>query len=521
MSRHNHYYHHPNEAAAPRVQLDTLPDDVLGAIFNFLDIGELLRCMEVGSGLSARVTSLGIPLYLTRHRQSHLSLFPHPSQWPPTALVRYNHIINRSISQHKWHALQIGRTWPQNVIPTLYVDPEGSRVVLGVGGSLVVHPLLNPNGGGGVGHGRYGGKAAGLAREYPIRTPGTGSRSDVVSIVDLHDGQGSLAIAQFDGQIQRLTLPPTGASIPRITARYPHPRTNSTRIRSVTGSEKGEALMSTTWEGLVSVVNTRSPWAESSTMNVHGKVAWSSLLTTSHPVLAPTAMLGTKTSIDLHPLLSSGLSTTPSRKLCGPDLPQASSPYDIHLPPPSSSHHPALLLSAWYDSHLRLHDLRSSSPCPAQTFQDPYTWADGSAFYSACFVGGNHIAGGGARHGTVAFFDIRNASKGWSCFSPGGKGSPVYALQGEGGRVWGVTERRAFVLAFDGSGDEPDGLVRSEARAVTQRDRDRGRNVPSGWRGRGGKWAWTVRYDVDEGNRAVGYEHKDREIKMFDSLVAA
>lgn len=87
--------------------------------------------------------------------------------------------------------------------------------------------------------------------------------------------------------------------------------------------------------------------------------------------------------------------------------------------------------------------------------------------------------------------------------------------------MWGVTERRAFVLAFDGSGDEPGGLVAHEARAMALRDRDRGRHVPSGWRGRGGKWAWTAKYDTDEGNRAVGYEHTERDIRLFDSLIVA
>jgi len=153
--------------------------------------------------------------------------------------------------------------------------------------------------------------------------------------------------------------------------------------------------------------------------------------------------------------------------------------------------------------------------------------------YSSAFVGETFIAGGGARHGTVAFFDIRNNKRGWSCFSPGGKGSPVYALRGEGGRVWGVTERRAFVLAFDGSGGEVGGLVNEELRAETivggaagnggggrGGRQARGREVPSGWKGRGGRWGWTVRYDEDEG-RGVGYEHSERGVKLFDGLPVA
>jgi hypothetical protein len=185
--------------------------------------------------------------------------------------------------------------------------------------------------------------------------------------------------------------------------------------------------------------------------------------------------------------------------------------------------------------------------------------------YSATFTGEYHIAGGGARHGTVAFFDVRNGKKkcGWSCFSPGGKGSPVYALRGEGGKVWGVTEKRAFVVAFDGSGDVPGGLGSRELAgevglAGPERtlgewtgtesglgtangyghgpssvanghgytgphgagEHWRGRHVPSGWKGRGGRWNWTVRYDKDEG-KGVGYEHAERGVKLFDGLALA
>ncbi|ODO03528.1 hypothetical protein L198_02376 [Cryptococcus wingfieldii CBS 7118] len=494
-------------------RLDTLPDDVLIIILRDLGLAELVNLRRVNRVILNRIDHLGIPLYLASHRLSHLTLSPFPTQWLPYNLAKYNHQISTRLISRQWHALQIGRTWSQSVIPTLYLDAEQSRLVLGVGGDVVIHPLYRP-------HHRMGGKVVGQGRGYPIRSAEAGSKSDVVSIVDLKDGQGSLAIAQFDGTIRRFSFPDDPHSPPKVTAHYPHSSTRSTRVRKVVGSEKGDMMMSTSWDGQVSFLHTRSPWVQPTTMNVEGKVAWSSLLTTSHPSLPPTAMLGTKTAVSCHDILPSGPVETPARLLRGPDLPHTTSPYDIQLPPPSSSHNPNILLSAWYDSHLRLHDLRSSSASPIMTFQDPFTWADSSAFYSCCFTGENWLAGGGARHGTVAFFDIRNSTRGWSCFSPGGKGSPAYSLQGEGGKVWGVTEKRAFVLAYDGSGDIHEGLVANEARAAPQNQRDRGRHAPNGYRGRGGKWNWTVRYDADEGNKAVGYEHTDREIKMFDSLVA-
>jgi len=153
--------------------------------------------------------------------------------------------------------------------------------------------------------------------------------------------------------------------------------------------------------------------------------------------------------------------------------------------------------------------------------------------YSCAFLAEYHVAGGGARHGTVALFDIRSIKKkntnqnqnqnqnqnkdGWSCFSPEGRGSPVYKLVGEGGRLWGVTEKRAFVFTFDGSGGRVDGVVRTEARA--KRKVGGGRERPSGWKGRGGKWGWTVRYGEEEEDEVVtGYDHSQRGVSLFDSL---
>ncbi|KAK8869998.1 hypothetical protein IAR55_000568 [Kwoniella newhampshirensis] len=505
------------DAHAPSPRLDTLPDDVLGIIFGHLEIDELVSLRRVGRCMSDRVLHFGLPLYLSSHRQSHMTLHPSPSSWPLSSLVKHDHLINRSLSRHRWHALQIGPTWLQPVIPTLLLTPD--HLILGVGGKILAHPLYPPRSVTSHVH-VHGGKVVGRAREYPISPRGVGSRADIVGVVPLHDGQDSLAVAQFDGTLQRMVLTPSGPSLPRVTARYPHPKES---IHNLSGSERGEMIMTTTSGGSVQLFDTRSPWSEPSSITLSTNRAWSSLLTTSHPSLDPVAMIGVQGSIEFHNVLPSGISSPISRKILGPDLPLASSPYDIQLPSYESSQlHPSTLLSAWYDSHLRLHDLRTSSTSPVSTFVDPYTWADGSAFYSTCFVGEHHIAGGGARHGTVAFFDTRSPKIGWSCFSPGGKGSPVYKLRGEGGKVWGVTEKRAFVLAFDGSGDETDGLVLEEARMKSViRDRDRVRHVPSGWKGRGGKWTWTVRYEEEEGSKAVGYEHRDRTVNLFESSLVA
>jgi hypothetical protein len=331
-----------------------------------------------------------------------------------------------------------------------------------------------------------------------------------------------LAVAQYDGTLQRLVLPPPGArqGSVRSTAHFPHPK--GTNVHTMSGCEYG--LLTSSTQGLVSLFNARSPWQPPTVFQVPAsRRIWSSLLTPS------SAILGLSDRIQIHAATGGALSPTPLRCLSGPDLPLMSSAYALRLPPPSSVHHPSTLLSAWYDSHLRIHDLRAASQSPVQTFSDPQTWAEGSAMYSAAFVGEHHVAGGGARHGTVSLFDTRFPKSGWSCFSPGGKGSPVYAMEGEGGRLWGVTDKRAFVLGFDGSaapetnGGVTGGLVQHEARARRVHMVER----PEQWRGRNYGFGRQVgRPDpgagdgkASEGDSAVGYDHHARGgLKLFNSL---
>lgn len=460
---------------------------------------------------------MGIPLYLSRHPQSHLSLYPDQYQWDPYLMVRHHAHISRSLERRKWHALQAGPTWPHKVIPTLSLTADS--LIIGTGGKILVHPLV-PSPDLWMSR-RPGVRSLGKGREYAIAPKHAGSGLDIMGVGVLGDGQ--LAIGQYDGVLQRYRVPPdggqgTGGPGAHRTAYWPHPKGSNLHAFSASVDQ----ILTITSAGRVSLFKARSPWLEPSTIQLPASArAWSSLLTLGNRALTPCALLGLAGGIQLHDVLPTGLSPQSSRLVRGPDPPLTSSPYDMKLPTLPSAHHPSTLLSAWYDSELRLHDLRSRSSSPAIELFDK--WANGSAMYSCAFVGETYVAGGGALHGTVSFFDIRNPKHGWSCFSPGGKGSPVYALQGEGGRLWGVTERRAFVLAFDGTGGMPQGLVLDEARAGPEQAEWR----PTGYQRRGGKWQWGVRHnargpDAHESPRveatARGYDHRGMGLNLFDPL---
>ncbi|ORY25754.1 hypothetical protein BCR39DRAFT_280931 [Naematelia encephala] len=475
----------------PLSHLEALPDDILANIFDRLSIPELVVFERLSRTLGRRVNELGVPSYLRRNPHSNITLSPSATTWPPHQLLRHHHIIDRSLRTRRYHALQIGPKWPQAVIPCLSVS--SSRVIYGAGGRLIVHPLEGSN------TNRYGGKSVCQSQEYTIARPHTGSRADIIGLAEL--GNDQLAVAQFDGTLQRFD----GSM--RSIAHYPHPK--GANVHTFATRSNGDLMMTTTSTGIVSLFRTKSPWQPPETFQLGHSRAWSSCIPTSIDAL----LVGVNGSINLHALLPSGPCTTPTRSLIGPDLPSKSSPYDIQPAPPDSIHSPSILLSAWYDSHLRLHDIRLPSSSPVATFSDPWSWADGSAMYSTTFLASHHIAGGGARHGVVALFDLRQPNDGWSVFSPGGKGSPVYKLVGEGGRIWGVTERRGFLLALDGSGDHHQGMVRNGARSIDGNQTNHNpsaRERVSGWKGRGGKWGWTVRYGEDEGEGVVGYEHGRR-----------
>ncbi|WWC85255.1 uncharacterized protein L201_000117 [Kwoniella dendrophila CBS 6074] len=564
-----------------KANLDNLPDDVLGIIFRQLELNELVGLKQVGRGISERVNSYGIPLYLSDHKQSNLTISPSLKQWDPLHLVKYNHYINQSLAQHRFHALQIGSTWSKSVIPTLELTKD--QLVVGCGNRILIHPLLDNDSN--IIHDEndckeeYGGKVIDKAKEYDLnfiqenhngngnnqqqKKHNQGGKSDIIGIVPIEGLYNDFIVAQFDGTIQKINIPKSSdqyemeersvnnnaPTIPKIKAKY-NPSYNNQipkeSINTLIGTNDGKQFMTTSVSGKVSIYQTHSPWLDSMNFQLKAARAWSSLLTNSNSTtIGHSALLGIQGGIEIYPLSSISSSADMNsnakrRRLIGPEEPLLSSPYDIQLPcPDTTSHNPNLLLSGWYDSYLRIHDLRSSSNLPVMEFSDSYAWADGSAFYSCGFIGEYNLVGGGSKHGTLSFFDIRKSKSnsksnsnsnclindGWSVFSPGGKNSPVYKIKSDNGKIFGVTEKRLFTLSFDKSGLYQNGIIsnslqQQEQLIMKQKEKDKGKFKPNGWKGRGGKWSWTVKYDQDESEGATGYEHRDRGIELFDSLIA-
>ena len=105
---------------------------------------------------------------------------------------------------------------------------------------------------------------------------------------------------------------------------------------------------------------------------------------------------------------------------------------------------------------------------------------------------------------------------GYSVYTPGRPESPVYGLCGEGGRIWGVTDRRAFVLAFDIEGDRPN-LAESRGWNIVG-DGCRAGPVHATWPKRaGGRYAGGDALEEVK-DYAAGYAMDDRHLRLFESL---
>lgn len=390
------------------------------------------------------------------------------------------------MARHEVFVLQIGSEWPR-AVPSLSLSP--GQMVIGAGRVVRIHPL------------REGRKYAPKLVHPPFEmTVSTSSDADVVGI---HSLGSDIIVAQFDGTVRKFARG-------RCTAHYAHARGltslsgHGERFLTVSGGSASSGIGA--WRSTSSSSSTPSPspptpasaslWHANSPWIPPGSIslpsrAWSASLN-EHG-----AFFGLRGGIHWH-----DASLSP-RAILRPiqgnnDAASRSAAYGMAVTPNT-------LLSAWHDGVVRLHDLRTEKQVMA--LHDP--WAD-SALYSACFVGAHGVAAGGAEHGIVNIWDIRTRD-GWSIFSPHGRGSPVYDIKGDGSRVWGVTDRRAFVLAFDDEGASVNGISRIPRESRSTKD------VPKGWKPRGGK-AWTVHYGEHAQRESVmGYRHGDGGMRLFES----
>ncbi|KAH0832043.1 hypothetical protein J3R83DRAFT_12950 [Lanmaoa asiatica] len=288
---------------------------------------------------------------------------------------------------------------------------------------------------------------------------------DITSIAFLPDaGQDRIVFLGFeDGSVEQVCLPPHQGHHKRQhidIERAPqnalqHHGTNV--VQSISCSS--HALLSLSQRGSVSLTNLVSLSLSPTYTNL-GTRSWTSHLCMSSS--SAYAVIGTTSPapLSLHHIAPDGFSPTPSIALQSPkNCPSAV--YGITCAPPSSPLGPSeqIIVSGWYDGAVRIYDLRVSHPgsassstspptlLPVLTLQDP--WSPEPIYAVSCGGGSSSfVAAGTARHSVVAFWDVRQPSRGWSVYAPGNDSSPVYSIVLESSRLFGATQSRPFVYDF-------------------------------------------------------------------------
>lgn len=244
-------------------------------------------------------------------------------------------------------------------------------------------------------------------------------------------------------------------------------------------SERG-ALLGVSQNGIATLSNANL----TETLDLETR-AWTCHLSTNRATFGLTS----KAPLVVHAIQPSGISKQPTYVLdpTSQDTHSKSAVFGVCGTPPSAAWgSDQVLVSGWYNGSVNVHDLRASarlrdfsSPSstphllPVLAFIEPSV----DPIYCVATGGGssNYIAAGLARHGMVAFWDIRGRrSTGWSVYAPGNDSSPVYSVVLESSRLFGVTQARPFVYDF-GPGVVEDThpsllLSRAEAMALKKQE---------------------------------------------------
>lgn len=296
---------------------------------------------------------------------------------------------------------------------------------------------------------------------------GRTATDDITSITCI-DGTGEFILSHVSGLLQK-------CKIEFLQDRRPYLRSvcrygNSKRIiQSVSASKSGLiASVASHHGGNISLYRSASPWIEPVTWRTKQK-PWSIHLdpSSNRPRWLALGDAGL-TACQVYELKEDGTPVNRDHPLSLRGNSCSTAVYDFTSPPPGSPIGAAghILISGWYDSTVRIHDLRQASRLPTLTLRDPF--ADVPVYSVACGGGADYtVAAGTARHGLVRMWDVRQAKEdiksGTSIFGPGKDSSPVYSLQMEHDRLFGVTDRRAWMLGFGEQGDNGVQNLRKEA----------------------------------------------------------
>ncbi|KAI6106333.1 hypothetical protein EDD16DRAFT_191996 [Pisolithus croceorrhizus] len=436
----------------------SLPVDVVLIVLEDLELSDLISLSCTCKFFYDVVNEFGWSSYLRRNERQSFTLHISRERWSPLAQVKYNTLADRGWSYSRFIARPLSRAWSGNLQPVLAVS--SSRLLVAAGGIIYSYAIHHPFAEGYGTRFTYDGS---YAFTLGSRMPGR----DITSMVFIDDGgeNRTVNIGFVDGCAERFDLPPHDSSnwrqrisLKRVPDKALHFHAGYA-VESISYSRSSFLSLSSC--GSVALTDLSSASATTTTLHL-GIRSWSSHLcmTASTPYAAfGVTCTASPAPLFLHYILPSGFSPTASLALDSPHQ-RPSAVYGITKPPPCSplGASDQIVVSGWYDGAVRVHDLRTpeqatsaiggpASLKPVLTLQDP--WSLEPVYCVSCGGGSaSFVAAGTARYSVVAFWDVRQPTKGWSVHAPGDDASPVYSLILESSRLFGATQSRSFVYDF-------------------------------------------------------------------------
>ena len=357
--------------------------------------------------------------------------------------MKYHHLSDIAWREEHFIARPLSSAWPGTFRrPALSIS--NSRLVVTSKNLLDSYTFHTPN---------ISTQSPQIRKEASLELRSGDTKTDVItSVAPAHDQDGAeFYIGLATGIVSRISIKIRGSGTLKLPTpiEFTHPEDSVIAL-----SSKDSALLGVSMNGIATV----STASSIQTLDLKTR-AWTCHLSRNHAAFGLTS----KTPLIIHSIRPSGISANPTHVLdpTAQDTHSKSAVFGVCTAPPSATWgSDQVVVSGWYNGSVNVHDLRTSrrlrdphSPSSAPRLIPVLTFVEPSVdpIYCVATGGGssNCLAAGLARHGMVAFWDVRSRrSSGWSVYAPGNDASAVYSMVLESSRLFGVTQARPFVYDF-------------------------------------------------------------------------
>lgn len=457
-----------------------LPPEILQYLIQFLSLPSLAVLSLTNQELKLLCSTYGFKIKALELAYSPITSAHAHSQWSWSQICEYSVEVDRRWSGTNSRGEVLGgfhRTFPSKYMPILrlWKQPNGrGRVLIGRGEVIELWEADEL--------GRSWNSAIEMIVLGKVAVSRRAGMDDITGIAVVDGSPDDLVISRVSGQVSRFRYeeahdqdPARLIEITRYGSSVPQSNNSTSTINGIQSCNNLLASISTTrpklkaisinspnifpqqipHSHLVQMQSLSSPWVPPISISYTAK-PWSLLLSSTTLIVGHTGLA----PLSIHTLSQGGtpLPSSSTRHYSAGST--KSSIYGLASPSSLSSflRPDTTIIAAYYDSAVRVYDTRSSQDEPIMELADHFN--DDPA-YSVASGGANgaYIVVGTSRNAAIRVFDIRfsklpiisspPAHSAITFFAPGKDRSPVYSLAVEFGKIWGVTDSRAFSIGFE------------------------------------------------------------------------